>query len=246
MEAPAPACRSYGRVSTDGQAESGLGLEAQEATCRRYFEYRLAQLGFTWGGFYEDAAVSGAKPLLKRPAGARLDADLKAGDAVVVGKLDRAFRDVVDCLQTINAWQARGVRIHICDLGVDTTTDVGQLILTVMAAVARFERSRIGERIRQAFESIRRRGGRVNGQAGYGFRWKDRRRRVLEEDAEGRVVMAEIVCLKRQGLTWEQLELRLRTTGALTAAGRPWSVGQIRRAYQAELRLRELEVAHDG
>src|SRR5262249_5596053 len=88
----------YTRVSSDEQAASGLGLEAQR---QRILDYcGLKQLGPA--EIFEDAGVSGGKPLGTRPAGARLLAQAHKGEAVViVAKLDRVFRSTADAATTI-------------------------------------------------------------------------------------------------------------------------------------------------
>src|SRR6202035_2679908 len=81
----------YIRVSSDEQADSGLGLEAQRQCIRAYCELKGLQLTT----LFEDPAVSGGKPLSSRPAGSRLLADARRNRAVViVAKFDRLFRSV--------------------------------------------------------------------------------------------------------------------------------------------------------
>ena len=87
----------YVRVSSEEQAESGLGLEAQRQLIIAFCdmkELRLAEV-------YEDAGVSGGKPLSSRPAGSRLINAARRGKDVVVAKLDRLFRSVADAANVI-------------------------------------------------------------------------------------------------------------------------------------------------
>ena len=78
---------AYYRVSTKGQGESGLGLEAQ----REYIKFAAEQHGWVVAAEFEDVGVSGGIHPLERPAGAEAFAD---GRPVVVAKLDRLSRDV--------------------------------------------------------------------------------------------------------------------------------------------------------
>src|SRR5262245_34464271 len=88
----------YIRVSSDEQADSGLGLEAQRQRIRAYCEAK----GLLLTMLFEDPAISGGKPLSSRPAGSRLLADARRHRAVViVAKFDRLFRSVADAAQTI-------------------------------------------------------------------------------------------------------------------------------------------------
>ncbi|NQZ56063.1 MAG: recombinase family protein [Lentisphaeraceae bacterium] len=71
----------------------------------------------------------------------------REGDSVVVVKLDRAFRDVRQALETADYLKAKGVGLRLMDLGgVDVNSDSGRLIFTCMTAFAEFERNRMIER----------------------------------------------------------------------------------------------------
>jgi hypothetical protein len=88
------------RVSTEDQADSGLGLDAQRQRIRAYCELRGLQLA----EILEDPGVSGAKALSTRPAGApRLALARKSKPVVLVAKFDRLLRSVADAAQTIRA-----------------------------------------------------------------------------------------------------------------------------------------------
>lgn len=137
----------YARVSTDEQATSGLGLEAQhsliEAECDRR-GWQLLQI-------YEDAGASG-KSLDGRPALAEALAAVKSGgaDALVVAKLDRLSRSLLDFASLMESSRREGWALVILDLGVDTTTPSGEMVANVMATFAQFERRLIGQRTKDA------------------------------------------------------------------------------------------------
>jgi DNA invertase Pin-like site-specific DNA recombinase len=80
----------YVRVSSEEQADSGLGLEAQRQRIVAFCEMK----GLRLIEVYEDAGVSGGKPLSSRPSGSRLLNAARRGKVVVVAKLDRLFRSV--------------------------------------------------------------------------------------------------------------------------------------------------------
>jgi DNA invertase Pin-like site-specific DNA recombinase len=137
----------YIRVSTDEQADSGLGLEAQrfaiEAECRRR--------GWVLAEVYEDAGASG-KSLTGRPA---LQEALDAvrsheASALVVAKLDRLSRSLLDFAALMEDARKGQWSLVILDLGVDTTTPSGEMIANVMATFAQFERRLIGQRTKDA------------------------------------------------------------------------------------------------
>jgi DNA invertase Pin-like site-specific DNA recombinase len=88
----------YIRVSSEEQADSGLGLEAQRRGIAAYCEMK----GLRLAEVFEDAGISGGKPLVGRPAGSQLLAAAKTSKAVVVvAKLDRLFRSVADAANVI-------------------------------------------------------------------------------------------------------------------------------------------------
>src|SRR5207249_2688973 len=127
----------YARVSTEEQAESGAGLAAQRTIITLACERR----GWRLGEIYEDACASG-KSLARRPA---LEAALGAVEsetatALVVAKLDRLSRSLLDFAGLMERRRRRGWSLVALDLGVDTTTPNGQLIANVMASFAQFER----------------------------------------------------------------------------------------------------------
>lgn len=65
-------------------------------------------------------------------------------------KLDRGFRNTIDCLRTINLWQERGITVHFVDLHLNSNTAVGKMMLTILAALAEWESARKSERTREA------------------------------------------------------------------------------------------------
>lgn len=159
----------YLRVSTEEQAREGVSLEAQEARLRAYAEAH----GLTVDVTFCDSGVSGSVPLGERPAGAELLAALAEGRVqhVLAFKLDRLFRDAVDCLKTCRGWDEAGVAMHLVDLGgqaVNTGSAVGRFFLGMLAGVAELERNLIAERTSAALRHKVARGERV-GAPPYGY-----------------------------------------------------------------------------
>jgi len=137
-----PKVSAYGyiRVNGDRQAKSGLGLEAQAKAINDYCHSH----GLTLAKVFRDEAVSASRrPLSQRPQGAKLIGTAGPGDHVVIAKLDRAFRSLRDFATELDRWQQRGVVLHLLDLNIDSSTPVGKLIASVMAAVAEREARRI-------------------------------------------------------------------------------------------------------
>jgi DNA invertase Pin-like site-specific DNA recombinase len=146
----------YRRVSTDEQATSGLGLEAQYDTC----ETHAAARGWSPLAVFTDAGVSGTVPLRERPAGAQAVALARATGAILlVAKLDRIGRDAIDRLTLLRDAASDGWRIESPDIsGIDPTSAEGRLMHGVMASVAEYERALIGIRTSAAIRARLRRG----------------------------------------------------------------------------------------
>ncbi|WP_454115252.1 recombinase family protein [Microbacterium lacticum] len=154
----------YLRVSTEEQANSGLGLEAQRETIQRYADAH--DWDVVW---YEDAGLS-AKSLDRPQLQAALDrldtsTSRRDVDGIVVAKLDRLSRSVVDFAGVLDLARARKWALVAIDLGVDTSTPTGELVANVMMSVAQWERRVIGERTSAAMQAAKRAGrhmGRVS------------------------------------------------------------------------------------
>ena len=154
-------CLGYVRVSTHLQ---DISLEAQTEHITRAALYHNGGAGVD--EFFEDADTSGSVPFAQREGGQRLLAAARQAVArgenvtVIVPKLDRLGRDTDDVRRTVTALDALGdpgdrTRIIFLDLNVDSRTPVGRLIITVVAACAEMELSRIRERVQSALDHKR-------------------------------------------------------------------------------------------
>jgi len=142
----------YARVSTTDQHNE---IQVNELT--EYIERR----GWTLGGVYQDQ-MSGAKG--KRPGVDALmaDARLHKFDVVVVWKLDRFGRSVIDLVGKLRELESYGVRFIAASQGIDTdaANPTARLLTHILAAVAEFERSLIVERVSAGLKHAK-----ANGQA---------------------------------------------------------------------------------
>ncbi len=140
----------YVRVSTDDKQDTGMQREAIERYAQTH-GHELVEV-------YDDRGVSGAKA--SRPGLDRLMEDARRGrfEAVVVWRFDRFARSTVHLLQALQFF--RGLKINFVSLteGIDTTTPVGEMVFTFLAAVAQFERGLISERVRTGQAHARARG----------------------------------------------------------------------------------------
>ena len=178
-----PRCFGYCRVSTEQQADSGIGLDEQ----RRKIEARAAEMNWRLEHVYTDAGVSGSTPLGKRSEGAKLLAALKPGDVVVAARMDRCFRSALDALQTITEFRAKRISLWLLDLGDVSGNGISELTVTILAAVAQFERSLISERIKDAKRNLRRAGRHQGGSLPFGYRRGDANHLIAEPSEQAAI-----------------------------------------------------------
>jgi len=244
----------YCRVSTERQAAKGDSLDVQEANARRAFDFEYQPKGYELAAVVRDPAESGGKPLLSRPGGARLSGMLEAGDVVLFPKLDRGFRNTLDMLRTVAIWKAKGVSVRMLDISVDTSTPIGEMILTVMAAVAQFERQRISERVKATFAHrrlLRKQGDNTavtSSQPRYGFRIQTigGKKRMVKDERWRQVGAAIVRWRDEMNLTFHAIWLHMlkHRIYRYDHKGRlvPWNQMQsVINIYRAEKRLREEE-----
>jgi site-specific DNA recombinase len=186
----------YVRVSSEEQADSGLGLEAQRqriiAFCAMK-ELRLAEV-------YEDAGVSGGKPLSSRPSGSRLLNAARRGKVVVVAKLDRLFRSVADAASVIADFDKKGIELVAIAESFDMTNPYGRAMAQMASVFAELERSMIRERTRSAMEVKRSRGERVSGYAPFG--WDFGPDGHLVENAREQKIIGHVRRLRAAACPW--------------------------------------------
>jgi DNA invertase Pin-like site-specific DNA recombinase len=156
----------YVRVSSEEQADSGLGLDAQRQRIRAYCELHDLELA----AVFDDPGVSGGKPLATRPAGRRLleKARTTRPVVVVVARLDRLFRSVADAAQTIADFDKKGIKLVAVAEGFDMTNPYGRAMAQMASVFAELERAMIRERTRAAMRVKRDRRERISGHLPFG------------------------------------------------------------------------------
>jgi putative DNA-invertase from lambdoid prophage Rac len=184
----------YCRVSTTRQAEEGESLDVQ----RRQIEGYCHMHGLDLDQIVVEEGVSGSVPVADRPAGGAMFSKLVRGDIVIAPKLDRLFRGALDALQVVEALKARGVKLHLLDLGGDIAGNgLSKLFLTIAAAFAEAERDRIRERVSQVKADQKARGRFLGGSRPFG--WRKAEDGSLVEIVEEQEAICEIVALRAAG-----------------------------------------------
>jgi DNA invertase Pin-like site-specific DNA recombinase len=209
-----PTAYAYIRVSSDRQVDEGCSLEEQE----RRVKGRAIEEGWELAWVFCEKGISGSIPLGERPAGAELLAVVKPGDVVVASKLDRMFRSARDALEVIEDFRARGIHLWLLDMGDVSGNGVSQLVVTVLAAVAEFERERIGERIRDAKRHQRQENKHLGGIRPFGFALApqplgDKRAPALVPIAAEQQAIQVMKDLRTAGRTLREITATIREQG---------------------------------
>jgi DNA invertase Pin-like site-specific DNA recombinase len=177
-------CAVYTRKSS----EEGLELEfnslhAQREAALAYIASQKSEGWLALPDHYDDGGISGGT--LERPALKRLLRDIEAGliDVVVVYKIDRLSRSLMDFAKLVDVFERHNVTFVSVTQQFNTTTSMGRLTLNVLLSFAQFEREVIGERIRDKFAASRAKGIWMGGWPPLGYEVQDRGLVVVEREA---------------------------------------------------------------
>ena len=210
-------CAIYTRKSS----EEGLDMEfnsldAQREACSAFIASQRAEGWVELPEFYDDGGVSGGT--LERPALRRLLADIEARrvDVVVVYKIDRLSRALMDFAKLIEAFDRSEVTFVSVTQSFNTTTSMGRLTLNILLSFAQFEREVIGERIRDKFAASRKRGLWMGGTVPLGYAVKDRKLVVVPHEAATVRMIFERFCKIGSATT---LARQIATEGVRTRKG---------------------------
>ena len=203
----------YIRVSTEEQADSGAGLEAQRAA----IVAEAARRSFELVAVYEDAASG--KSLDGRDGLTQALSAVESGeaDALVVAKLDRLSRSLMDFAALMERSRRQRWALVALDLGVDTSTPSGEMLASVLAVFAQFERRLIGQRTREALAVKRAQGVKLG------------RRRTMPTE-----IVERIRSERERGASLTAIANALNADGVPTAqGGRQWYASTVRAVLAA-------------
>jgi DNA invertase Pin-like site-specific DNA recombinase len=178
-------CAVYTRKSSEeGLEQEFNSLDAQREACEAYVASQKAEGWLLVPDRYDDGGISGAT--LERPALKRLLADIEDQrvDVVVVYKIDRLSRALMDFSKLVDVFDRNNVTFVSITQSFNTTTSMGRLTLNILLSFAQFEREVIGERIRDKVAASRKKGMWMGGFVPLGYDVRDRKLVVNETDAE--------------------------------------------------------------
>lgn len=207
----------YVRVSSEEQADSGLGLEAQRQRIAAFCTMK----GLTLTEVFEDPGVSGGKPLSSRPGGLRLLAAVRRTRAVVVvAKLDRLFRSVADAATTIADFDRKGIGLVAIAEGFDMTNPYGRAMAQMASVFAELERAMIRERTRSAMGVKRTRGERISRHAPFG--WDFDGGGLLVANIREQESIEQMQRLRAEGRSYREIASLLDAGGFPSKQGGHW------------------------
>lgn len=167
----------YIRVSTKKQVEEGYSLDAQ----RERLEKICETAGYIIYKVYADEGKSGKDT--NRPAFQKMMQDMKEGkfDKILVMKLDRISRSVIDLEIMIKEMQTYKVEFESASEKIDTSSSFGMMFVRLLAIFAQFERERISERINDTFETMVQEARAITGNQPFGYK-VDNGKVIIDED----------------------------------------------------------------
>src|ERR1700683_2881513 len=180
-------CALYTRKSTEEGLEQDFNsLHAQREACEAYVVSQRSEGWTALKTHYDDGGFSGGT--LDRPALKCLLQDIEAGkvDVVVVYKIDRLSRSLMDFAKLVEVLERKSVTFVSVTQSFNTTTSMGRLTLNVLLSFAQFEREVTGERIRDKFAASKKKGIWMGGTPPLGY--DVRRRKLVVNEAEAETV----------------------------------------------------------
>lgn len=176
MKPPVKRCAIYTRKSSEeGLEQEFNSLDAQYESCLAYITSQKAEGWVPLKTRYDDGGFSGGN--VQRPGLQQLLADIEAGkvDTVVVYKIDRLTRSLMDFARMVEIFDKHRVTFVSITQSFNTTTSMGRLTLNVLLSFAQFEREVTGERIRDKIAASKKKGMWMGGYAPVGYNITDKK-----------------------------------------------------------------------
>lgn len=216
-------CAIYTRKSTNHLLDRDLNsLVTQREICTSYIASQRYRGWAEVQERYDDGGHSGSG--LERPALTKLMHDIEAGlvDAVVVYKIDRLTRSLLDFVRLIEIFDRRGIALVSISQAFDTSDSMGRMILNILLTFSQFERELISERVRDSIRTRKRHGRIHGGMAPFGYDYTPDGLRVVDAEAEiVRFIFAEFLRSRRYVAVMTAVrEAGLTSTVKLTKKGK--------------------------
>ena len=211
----------YIRVSTEGQATEGVSLDAQSAKIRAYCDLNdleLVEIVCDAGKSAKNTERDGLQQCLTM---------LNNGEAtaLIVYKLDRLSRKVLDALNLISEIEGYGASLHSIVEKLDTQSALGKFFVNMTAALSQLERDQVSERTVMAM-AHKKELGQHCGSPAYGFAMVEKKLVKVATECQA---IALIQAMKQEGATLQAIANELNAQGINTKRGSQWQPIQVSR-----------------
>jgi site-specific DNA recombinase len=186
----------YLRVSHT-ESLNGTSLEVQEKKCRAFAELH----GFSIDKVYQEV-VSGGVEFRKRPIFQKVLSELKSGSKLVVSRLDRLSRKVIDTLKLIDDFKKQHKEVCISDIGNVHKDGVSKIFITILASLAEIERENISQRVLASKKIAKDERRYLGGYSEFGYKVEDKK--LVPDDKEF-TVLQSMVNLRKSGLGYRKI-----------------------------------------
>lgn len=210
----------YVRVSTTDQVEEGYSLDAQIDRCKAYAlsqDWEVTNIYIEEGESAKDLNRTEIKRMIE-------DAEDSLFDVVLVYRLDRLTRSVRDLHTLLDTFDRHSIKFRSATEVYDTTSAMGRLFITIVAALAEWERGNLSERVRFGMEQLVKDGKWHGGPVPFGYSWDGIGMTIIPEEAK---VIREMRHLYMAGNGFGATAKLLNGMGYLSRNGRTWSQNRI-------------------
>jgi site-specific DNA recombinase len=211
-----PKAIAYLRVSTVGQAEDGVSLDAQRSKITAWCEV----MGYELVQTFRDEGISGHSIEKRAGLQAAVEAVCACGGVLVVYSLSRLARNTRETLELSERLSKAGADLVSLSEKIDTTSAAGKMVFRMLAVLAEFERDQVSERTSMALQYKKAQGERI-GTVAYGYELDADGIRLLANPQEQAVIsLAQMYA--DHGLSLRKIAARLADEGYVSRSGKPF------------------------
>lgn len=209
----------YIRVSTEEQVREGFSISAQREKLKAYCQVH----DWTEYKFYVDEGIS-AKDT-NRPQLKQMIEHIEQGliDTVLVYRLDRLTRSVVDLYKLLDIFEKNNCTFKSATEVYDTGSAIGRLFITLVAAMAQWERENLGERVRMG-QIEKARQGQFSAPAPFGYKKVGDKLEILEDQKE---ILLDIIDKVKSGHSIRKIADDLNSSSLIPKRGYQWHIASI-------------------
>ena len=187
---------AYLRVSHT-ESLNGTSIETQEKRCKAFAELH----NFSIDKVYTEV-VSGGVEFRKRPIFQKVLSELKGNSKLVVSRLDRLSRKVIDTLKLVDDFKREHKEICITDIGNIHKDGVSKVFVTILASLAEIERENISQRIKASKKIAKDDRKYLGGYTEFGYKVENKK---LVPDEKEFIVLQSMVNLRKSGLGYRRI-----------------------------------------